>query len=759
MPKKKSKSIKRRKARNTAPAPAANEPESVDAEAYAAEKYRDYGIYVNEDRAIPEYRDGLKPVQRRVLYEMWNAGVRPGGNYRKSAAIVGGVMANWHPHGDSAIYDAMVNLVNPTPMVMSATGGHPFSAIDPQGNFGAPPRRHHPAAAMRYTEVRLSALGAVHFECMGVADMVANFSGEKNEPVVLPTRLPLLLLLGSSGVGVGASTEIPRHGLKAVIDTALYVLRKGGKASLKGAVKKLGGPDYGHSYVTSDEDAILDMYREGKGTIRFMADHHIRRGKDSHELVVTSYAPGMSVDTLIRRLTELEDANKIIAFNNETDSEGPRITVLFRDPTVIEERVLPAIQSHASYTWNVIDKTDPNNPLFRRMDLLTYMNAWLDWRREVETEVLKLEREETRTKLAREQAKMAASQNAEALGKIMGSKKPYDEKKKQIAKQVKFRWGKKTKTLTDAQVEYLLDQKIRSMDRLNADRQKTVIKGLLATLKRIKKDLGEIDRVIADHLLRIKKSFAKVIKAWTPSTLAYGIPELELPEGENAEGFWHFTDKGFCRAYTELPTRKGKFPEGFLVPAEETVTIVESSGWAYARKSVFLSHGRTEFDNVVGVAQSTCDILMVMDEKGNTALVDHPAKTSEYAVMRMDEEAALTHAWACTDSDTVYAFGSSRWESHKVSKLGTKRPNSMGRKLLTRARNAPRVFVVPKGGVLVCNGKGVIDPDDVRPNHNIFAVGKKNYVVTLDNRKMVCNARQAASWAESNGLAACFILR
>jgi len=745
---------KRKKQQPVDPTP---EETTVSAESYASDMYRDYGTYVLEERAIPCLQDGLKPVQRRILYEMWDRGIRPSSNFRKCAAIVGGVMSRWHPHGDSSIYDALVHLVNPAPMVVTPEGNHPFSPITPQGNFGAPPRKHHPAAAMRYTEARLSKIGATHFECIEVASMVPNFSGEFEEPLIIPTRLPLLLLLGSSGVAVGATTEIPRHGLDAVLKTVQYVLQKGHKATLRGAVRKLVGPDYGHSICTSSSEDILDMYREGKGTIRFMCNHHVRRGKDSHELVVTSFAPGFNVDRFIQLVEALEEERKIIAFNNETNAEGPRLTVLFRDPTVIEERVLPALQSHKSYSWNVIDK-DHEQPVFLRVDLLSYLNTWLDYRRNIEKHMLRLERQRARTQLDREQAKMAAAQNAAALGKIMGSKVPYDEKVEQIQAKIKFRWGKKVVTLSEEQVEYLLDQKIRSMDRLNTAKQKAAIRAILAQLKRIRAELGDIDGVILAQLKRIAKEHAKTLKTWTPTVYAYGIPELELPEGEAAEGFWHITEKGFMRAYKDLPTRRGKFPEGFLAPAEESVTIVESDGTGYNVKSVYLSHGRTDYDDVVGMVPSHLPVLMVVDDTGTAGFIEHPARSSEATIMAMGEN-ELIGAWGCRDSDTVYAFSSTKWQSYKVGDLGTKRPNSKGRKLLPRNRKAPRVLVVPKGGRIVANGRGVISPEDVRPNQTVFATGKKNYIVTTRNEKMICTGKRAASYAKSDGLVACFILR
>jgi len=732
---------------------------SITVEDYSDSKYKEYGTYVLEERAIPCMQDGLKPVQRRILWSMFDRGIRPKGNYKKCAAIVGDTMARFHPHGDSSIYDALVHLVNPAPMISSPNGAHPFSPIDPQGNFGAPPRRHHPAAAPRYTEARLSKLGMVHFECADVARMEPNYNGEHQEPVILPSRLPLLLLLGSSGVAVGASTEIPRHGLKQVLATVKYLI-KHPEASLKQLVRRMGGPDYGHSLLISDKDDVLEMYREGKGTVRFMCSHHIERGKERHELVVTSFAPGFNVNRFFSLCEDLEDEKKIIAYNNETDAEGPRISILFRDPTVIEERVLPALQSFKAYQWNVLDK-DRKSARFMRVDLRSYLHGWLDYRRKIERRMLVLERRRTKEQLARETAKLAAAQNAAVIGRIMGDKKlDYDSKVQAIIRKVRLTWAGKKRTLTVEQVEYLLDQKIRSMDSLNEEKQRKAIKVLVKTLKRIRHDLQNIDGVILGHLERIGKDFKKLIASWTPTQLLYDPPDLELPDGDTAAGFWHSTPKGFIRAYAVLPERRGKWPEGLLVQAHDHLSVIEDSGEVYGVRSVFLAHGRSDFNNVVGLVSGRDEKLLVMDDTGSVGFIEHPPKSSNATAMRMVEGHPLVGAWGVRASDTIYVFGSgSAWAQVAGDEIAAKRPNCKGRKLLPRIRTAPKLLVVPKKGCIIANGQGKVDPEEVTRAMKLFAAGPRNYIVTTRNEKMICNARRAASYAKSDGLLACYVLR
>ena len=746
----------------------------VAAEDYVVKQYRTYGIETLEMRAVPCLQDGLKPVQRRVLYAAYKAGAVPGHNFLKSAAVVGRTMSDFHPHGDKSVYDAIVNLVNPNPLVIHSSGGHPYSPFQPQGNFGAPPRDQFPAAAMRYTEVRLSRLGMLNFECIDVAEMVTNYSGTTTEPKILPTRLPLLLLLGTEGIAVGASTAIPRHGLKAVLSVVKHLL-KHPDATVKQLVAKLGHPDVGHSIVISPKEDVAEMYREGKGTIRWCCSHHIERGKNQHELIVTSFAPGFNIARLLSVCEELEAESKIISVNNETDKRGPRIVILFRDPGVIEERVLPALQSFQHYQWNVldlqtptVDSNDVNSGTFRGVDLKTYLNLWIEYRRTIERNMLLLERSRAKEKLAREQARMAACQNAARIGQIMGNRRlTYDQKKSEIQGSVHFRWKNDGTTvrLTDEQVEYLLEQKIRSLDSLNEESQRKSIAEILKQLKRIRIELSDIDGVISEHLIRIEKDFQRDMNEWTPTEWSNGAPELKLPESStDSNGYWCIDERGFVRDYPELPERRGKWhAASFTVPKTETVTIVESNGTAYTLRSVFLSHGRSDYREVVGVISSDAPYLLVVDDHGDCAVVEHPMKAAEGNPMRIRDGHKLIAAYGFWKSDMIYAFGVSggKFEvknGKDLIKLA-RRPNSLGWKLITRSNKPPRIIIVPKGGAIVSGEVGIIDPNNVQSSNAIFGVGPKTYVITVNNDKRVCDVKGAAALAAEQGLQSAFLLR
>src|SRR6476619_607138 len=227
--------------------------------------YLEYAMSVIVSRALPDVRDGMKPVHRRILWAMHDANLRPDRPFVKCARVVGDVMANYHPHGDSAIYDALVRL------------GQPFSLtaplIDKHGNFGSP---SDPPAASRYTECRLSQLAMELLAGIdeGTVDHEPNYDGSRSQPVVLPARFPNLLVTGAQGIAVGIATNIPPHNLGEVCNAALRLIDKP-DATLSELMRHVKGPDFPTGGLIMGDDGIKDAYRSGRGTIRVRAVHEI----------------------------------------------------------------------------------------------------------------------------------------------------------------------------------------------------------------------------------------------------------------------------------------------------------------------------------------------------------------------------------------------------------------------------------------------------------------------------------------------------
>ena len=737
------------KAKKTALTP---EITSSTAEDYTTKVYRDYGLYTLEERAIPSAQDGLLPVQRRILFSMYNLGLKNSAKFAKCAMIVGDTMGKYHPHGDAGIYGALVNMTNPD---MHCKGGDLRAPILPQGNFGVPrpgegkPARYS-AAAMRYTEAKLSKVGTAIFDCLNVADMIDNFDGTRKEPRVIPSRVPLLLMMGCYGVALGANTIIPPHHPIELLRAARYMLRNP-DASLKRIMTKVKGPDYGHSSMLSSKADVLEVYRTGKGTLRFMCDHHIERGKDCHELVISSMTPGFLMAQFLNLCKKLEDEGKILACNDATDSRGPRLIVQFKDPTVIEERIIPKLRTHVSYNWNVVDKSGDKD-VFTRINIMDYLSMWLDFRRETDKKVLLLEKDQAFKALHREQAKLAGIQNIAVLAKILSDPSLTEEQSNVlIKKKVKLRMGSKIKALTDDQVTILLDQKIKSLRALNLKVQVSKIKDIIKVLKRIKANLEDPDSYLEQKLIEAEGIFPKGYKRGM-ALLNGVLPKLEMPKGESSVGFWNISDAGFVRAFQDLPQRKGKwYKQSYTIKATPSVVFVESAGKAHTFQSVYLAHGKSGLKStVVGACSDNHDMLLVMDESGSVGIVDLPLKKQQMIAMKTDK--SLVFAAGVGPDDTVLMTDGKKWVTKTVKAIGSKRPNSNGVTML-RSDNAIKIYVIPKGGKLIRNGEGPVDFDDAIKGDDIFAVAPKhNWVVDVNNVKKIVTASEAASIARDPGI-------
>src|SRR6201997_50625 len=248
------------------------EPRGLEDEMRSA--YLDYAMSVIVGRALPDVRDGLKPVHRRVLYGMNELGLQPGRSYSKCAKIVGEVMGNYHPHGDSAIYDTLVRMAQEFSM------RNPL--VDGQGNFGS--IDDDPAAAMRYTEARLARLATEMLRDldMDTVDFTPNYDGKKQEPVVLPARFPNLLVNGSSGIAVGMATNIPPHNLREVIAATIAYIENP-EIDTAGLLKHIKGPDFPTGGIILGKAGIKEAYETGRGRVRVQARAHVEPLKQGKE--------------------------------------------------------------------------------------------------------------------------------------------------------------------------------------------------------------------------------------------------------------------------------------------------------------------------------------------------------------------------------------------------------------------------------------------------------------------------------------------
>ena len=306
---------------NVLPPPPGDRVEPVGLEVEMQRSYLDYAMTVIIGRAVPEVRDGLKPVHRRVLYAMYDGGYRPDRGYFKCARVVGDVMGNYHPHGDTAIYDTLVRLAQPWSMR--------YPLVDGQGNFGSP--GNDPPAAQRYTECRLQQLAMELLRDIDqdTVDFAANYDGRGSEPVILPSRFPNLLVNGGSGIAVGMATNIPPHNLREVAAGVQWFLahpQADDTELLDALMERISGPDFPTRGLIVGRDGIADAYRTGRGSIRMRAVVEVdedRRGRT--QLVVTELPYQVNPDNLAEKIAELVSDGRIGGIADIRDEGSARV--------------------------------------------------------------------------------------------------------------------------------------------------------------------------------------------------------------------------------------------------------------------------------------------------------------------------------------------------------------------------------------------------------------------------------------------------
>lgn len=351
---------------------------TVGIEEEIQKSYLDYAMSVIVGRALPDLRDGLKPVHRRILYAMHRAGNFWNRPYRKAARAVGDVIGQYHPHGDTAVYDSIVRMAQPFSM------RYPF--IDGQGNFGSVDG--DAPAAMRYTEVRMSRISQAMLEDLDkdTVNFIPNYDNTQNEPVVLPARFPALLVNGSQGIAVGMATSIPPHNLRETIDATIYLI-KNPEASIRDLMRLLPGPDFPTYGFIIGNKGIIDAYHTGRGSVRMRARTEIEdAGKGYQRIVVTEIPYTVNKARMVESVADLVKEKKIPGIRDirdESDRHGMRVVFeLKRDenPEVILNQLFKHSQLQTNFGIQLLC-VDHGRP--KTMNLRQILQGFVDFRREV----------------------------------------------------------------------------------------------------------------------------------------------------------------------------------------------------------------------------------------------------------------------------------------------------------------------------------------------------------------------------------------
>ena len=338
--------------------------------------YLDYAMSVIVQRALPDVRDGLKPVHRRILYSMHENNIRFNTPYRKSARIVGDVMGKYHPHGDAAIYDTLVRLVQDFSMR--------YPLIDGQGNFGS--IEDDPAAAQRYTEARMAQISEDLLQDIdkNTVDFVPNYDGSEMQPTALPARLPNLLLNGAQGIAVGMATNIPPHNLTELCDAIIYLIENP-DATVDELIERLPGPDFPTGGTIMGREGIKEAYSTGRGRVIVRAKAHIEENRNRFNIIVTEIPYLVSLKTLQERIAELVREGKLDGISDmadETDRNGIRLVIeLKRDaqPKKVLNQLFKYTQLQTSFSCNLLALVD-NGVEPKLLTLKRILREHINWR-------------------------------------------------------------------------------------------------------------------------------------------------------------------------------------------------------------------------------------------------------------------------------------------------------------------------------------------------------------------------------------------
>jgi DNA gyrase subunit A len=470
--------------------------ELIDIEQEVKSSFLEYAMSVIVSRALPDARDGLKPVHRRILFSMYDAGIRPGTPYRKSARVVGDVMGWFHPHSNDAIYDALVRL--------GADFASRYPLVAPQGNFGTV---DDPPAAMRYTECRLAPLAMRLIDGIDedTVDFVDNYSGERQEPAVLPARFPNLLVNGSTGIAVGMATNVPPHNLGEVIDATIHMLEHP-DATASDLLQFIKGPDFPTGAYILGNKGVHDALLTGRGSVKMRAVaevEEIRKGRTA--IVVTEIPYQVSRDRIMEKIADLVREKKltgIAELRDESDRNGTRMVIeLKRDavPQVVLNQLYKLTQLQETFGVNTVALVDG---VPRTLNVAEVIGHYVDHQMEVIERRTRFRLEKAKARAHIVEGLLVALDNIDEVVAIIRASEDTDAARVTLMERF---------DLSEVQATHILDMPLRRLTALETGKLRDEHADLLKTIKYLEsllKSPARRRKVIADELQEVREKFA-----------------------------------------------------------------------------------------------------------------------------------------------------------------------------------------------------------------------------------------------------------
>ena len=469
---------------------------NIGVEEEMKQSYLDYAMSVIVGRALPDVRDGLKPVHRRILYGMLELGLEPGKSFKKSARIVGEVMGKYHPHGDAAIYESIAR------MTQSFALRYPL--IDGQGNFGS--IDGDPPAAMRYTEARLTHLAMEILVDIdkNTVDFIPNFDESLMEPVVLPSKIPNLLINGSSGIAVGMATNIPPHNLREVVDALIFLIDKE-DATIEEIMEILPGPDFPTGGIICGKEGIIKAYKTGKGIITIRGKVEVEEDEKGRKSIIIKEIPyEVNKANLVEQIAHLVETEKIkgvLEIRDESDKEGMRVVIELKKGEN-EEIIINQIYKHTQLqiTYGIINLALCNQ-VPRLLNIKQMLQFFIDHRKKIITRRSKylLKKAEDRYHILL--GLIIALDNLDKVIELIRSSKNIDTAREKLIKKFK---------VDEKQANAILAMplsRLTGMERSKIIDERKILEKEIERLKGILADPEKVKKIIKDELKEIKKKY------------------------------------------------------------------------------------------------------------------------------------------------------------------------------------------------------------------------------------------------------------
>lgn len=547
------------------------------------QSYLDYAMSVIVSRALPDVRDGLKPVHRRILYAMWSLGLRSSGKFRKSATVVGEVLGKYHPHGDSAVYDSMARMAQDFAMRYMLVRG--------QGNFGSVDGDR--PAAMRYTEAKLSAIAEeMLFDLdKDTVNMVSNFDGSQNEPQVLPAKIPQLLLNGCMGIAVGMATNIPPHNLREIVGAILKLIDNP-EATIEELMEFIKGPDFPTGGLIYNREDILRAYTTGKGGIVMRGRAEIvENGHDNFQIIISELPYQVNKATLVEKIADLVKDKKIEGIRDlrdESDKDGIRVVIdLKKDsyPKKILNVLYKQTQLQETFHVNMLALIDGLQP--RVLNLKTILEEFIKHRQEVVRRRAAYELAKAKDRAHILEGLMIALAHIDEVIAIIKASKDKDRAKVNLIKQFK---------LTDRQAVAILEMKLQTLANLETLKIETELKDKMKTIAELEGILSSEGLVLGI----VKQECQEVVEKFgddrRTSVVDQSVKNFKIEDLiPNEEAVVIMTRDGYIKRLTndtfKVQGRGGKGVIGLTTKEEDSVQFLFTT-MTHGDLLFFTSQGR-----------------------------------------------------------------------------------------------------------------------------------------------------------------------